>query len=122
MLTADANRHTGRGRPLNDNLLLRKATHDRASEATLVHNNTSGCASIRQCLVGRVRINGETWAPPAAFTGMRETVRGHEHVEGHAVVLATFTPAGAAALFAAPAKTSAKDSAPCENTTTFTVA
>jgi AraC-like DNA-binding protein len=43
---------------------------------------------------GKVRIGGE-WVPPAAFTGPRETLTAHEHHPGHAVLLATFTPAGA---------------------------
>jgi AraC-like DNA-binding protein len=45
---------------------------------------------------GGCRIDGETWAPPAAFTGLRETLRAHEHCREHAVLLATFTPTGAA--------------------------
>jgi hypothetical protein len=35
--------------------------------------------------------------PAAAFTGLHGTLRAHEHAGGHAVLLATFTPAGAAA-------------------------
>jgi AraC-like DNA-binding protein len=46
---------------------------------------------------GAVRINGDEWAPPSAFTGLRETLRAHEHWHEHAVLLATFTPVGAAA-------------------------
>jgi hypothetical protein len=46
---------------------------------------------------GGCRIDGGRWVPPAAFTGLRETLRTHEHCDGHAVLLATFTPAGAAA-------------------------
>lgn len=46
---------------------------------------------------GRVRIDGGAWAPPTAFTGLRETLRAHEHWHEHAVLLATFTPVGAAA-------------------------
>jgi AraC-like DNA-binding protein len=46
---------------------------------------------------GRVRIDGDQWAPPAAFTGLREALRGHEHWHEHAVLLATFAPVGAAA-------------------------
>jgi AraC-like DNA-binding protein len=46
---------------------------------------------------GRCRIDGDQWAPLAAFTGLRGTLRTHEHCHGHAVLLATFTPVGAAA-------------------------
>jgi AraC-like DNA-binding protein len=46
---------------------------------------------------GECRIDGDRWAPPAAFTGLRETLRAHEHCREHAVLLATFTPVGAAA-------------------------
>ena len=46
---------------------------------------------------GRCRIDGDQWAPLAAFTGLRETLRAHEHCHEHAVLLATFTPVGAAA-------------------------
>jgi AraC-like DNA-binding protein len=49
-------------------------------------------------LRGRCRLDGGQWAPPAAFTGLRETLRSHEHCHEHAVLLATFTPVGAAAL------------------------
>jgi AraC-like DNA-binding protein len=49
-------------------------------------------------LRGRVRIEGDGWAPQAAFTGPRDTLRAHDHCEGHAVLLATFTPVGASAL------------------------
>jgi len=52
-------------------------------------------------LRGDCRIDGDRWAPPAAFTGMYDTIRAHEHHD-HAVLLATFTPAGAAALLHAP--------------------
>jgi AraC-like DNA-binding protein len=40
--------------------------------------------------------------PPAAFTGLRETLRTHEHCHQHAVLLATFTPVGAAAFLRPP--------------------
>jgi hypothetical protein len=46
---------------------------------------------------GGCRIDGDRWVPPAAFTGLRETLRAHEHCDGHAVLLATFTPVGATA-------------------------
>ena len=48
------------------------------------------------------RIDGNQWAPPAAFTGLRETLRAHEYCHGHAVLLATFTPAGASAFLRPP--------------------
>jgi AraC-like DNA-binding protein len=51
---------------------------------------------------GRVRLDGHQWAPAAAFTGPRDTSRGHEHCDGHAVLLATFTPAGASAFVHPP--------------------
>src|SRR5260221_6279594 len=44
---------------------------------------------------GACRINEPDWAPAAAFTGPRDTLRAHEPREGHAVLLAMFTPAGA---------------------------
>jgi len=44
---------------------------------------------------GACRINETDWAPPAAFTGPRDTLRAHKHSEGHAVLLAIFTPVGA---------------------------
>jgi hypothetical protein len=37
-----------------------------------------------------------------AFTGLRETLRTHEHCDGHAVLLATFTPTGASAFLRPP--------------------
>jgi AraC-like DNA-binding protein len=46
---------------------------------------------------GRCRIDGDRWVSPAAFTGLRETLRVHEHCDERAVLLATFTPVGAAA-------------------------
>jgi AraC-like DNA-binding protein len=46
---------------------------------------------------GRCRIDGAYLAPKAAFTGLRETSRRHEHSRGNRVLLATFTPVGAAA-------------------------
>ena len=52
-------------------------------------------------LRGVCRIDGDRWAPPAAFTGLYDTVRAHEHHD-HAVLLATFTPAGAAAFLRLP--------------------
>jgi AraC-like DNA-binding protein len=44
---------------------------------------------------GVCRIDGTRLAPPAAFTGPRDVLRAHEHLDGHAVLLATFTPVGA---------------------------
>ncbi len=46
---------------------------------------------------GRCRIDGDQWAPPAAFTGLRQVLSAHEHCHEHAVLLATFTPVGATA-------------------------
>jgi AraC-like DNA-binding protein len=51
---------------------------------------------------GRCRIDGDGWAPAASFTGPREILRAHQHCEGHAVLLARFTPAGAAAFLRPP--------------------
>ncbi len=48
-------------------------------------------------LRGGVRVDGHLCAPPAAFTGPRVTLRTHEHRNNHAVLLAIFTPVGAAA-------------------------
>lgn len=53
-------------------------------------------------LRGRCRLDHDRWAPRAAFTGLRETLRHHEHVEGHAVLLVSFTPVGAAAFLRTP--------------------
>ena len=44
---------------------------------------------------GACRIDGTRFAPPAAFTGPRDILRTHEHLDGHAVLLARFTPVGA---------------------------
>jgi hypothetical protein len=51
---------------------------------------------------GGCRIDGGRWVPPAALTGLRETLRTHEHCHQHAVLLATFTPVGAAAFLRPP--------------------
>jgi AraC-like DNA-binding protein len=51
---------------------------------------------------GACRIDGKQWAPQTAFTGLRETLRAHEHCHSHAVVLATFTPTGASAFLRPP--------------------
>lgn len=51
---------------------------------------------------GSCRIDGGGWAPAAAFTGPREILRTHEHCEGHAVLLATFTAVGATAFLRPP--------------------
>lgn len=48
------------------------------------------------------RAPGHGPMPPAAFTGLWETLRGHEHSAGHAVLLALFTPLGAAAFLRQP--------------------
>ncbi|HWA86180.1 MAG TPA: helix-turn-helix transcriptional regulator [Opitutus sp.] len=46
---------------------------------------------------GRCRLDRHQWAPATALTGLRETVRHHEHFDRHAVVLVQFEPMGAAA-------------------------
>jgi AraC-like DNA-binding protein len=51
---------------------------------------------------GGCRIDGSHWAPMAAFTGLRKTLRAHEHCHEHAVLLATFTPVGATAFLRPP--------------------
>jgi hypothetical protein len=51
---------------------------------------------------GECRIDGGHRVPPAVFTGPRETLRAHDHRDGHAVLLAKFTPAGAAAFLRPP--------------------
>ena len=51
---------------------------------------------------GACRIDGTRLAPPAAFTGPRDVLRTHEHLDGHAVLLATFTPVGAHTFLRAP--------------------
>jgi AraC-like DNA-binding protein len=53
-------------------------------------------------LRGECRIDGGERAPWAAFTGPRETLRAHEHRDGHAVLLAIFTHSGASALLRPP--------------------
>jgi AraC-like DNA-binding protein len=53
-------------------------------------------------LSGECRLSGTERVPVAAFTGPRETLRIHEHCDGHAVFLTTFTPAGAAAFVQPP--------------------
>jgi hypothetical protein len=41
-------------------------------------------------------------APLAAFTGLHDTLRAHEHDSGHSVLIAAFTPVGAAAFLRPP--------------------
>lgn len=53
-------------------------------------------------LRGACQIDGTQLAPLAAFTGPREVLRTHEHRQGHAVLLATFTPVGAHAFLQSP--------------------
>lgn len=48
------------------------------------------------------RATGHGLVPPAAFTGLWETMRGHEHSAGHAVLLAMLTPLGAASFLRQP--------------------
>jgi AraC-like DNA-binding protein len=47
---------------------------------------------------GGCRLDDGRTAPRAAFTGVYETLRGHEHSEDHGVLLTTFSPTGATAL------------------------
>lgn len=49
-------------------------------------------------LRGECVIDGRQRAPRAAFTGVHESLRAHEHRARHTVLLATFTPAGASAV------------------------
>ena len=51
---------------------------------------------------GECHIDGGKLVPPVAFTGLWETLRAHEHHQGHAVLLASFTPAGASAFLRPP--------------------
>lgn len=51
---------------------------------------------------GACRIDEGRPVPLSAFTGLRETLRAHEHFPGHAVLLATFTPVGATAFLRPP--------------------
>jgi AraC-like DNA-binding protein len=51
---------------------------------------------------GACQIDGTQLAPLAAFTGPREVLRTHEHRQGHAVLLATFTSVGAHAFLRSP--------------------
>jgi AraC-like DNA-binding protein len=51
---------------------------------------------------GACQIDGTQLAPLAAFTGPREVLRSHEHRQGHAVLLAMFTPVGAHAFLRSP--------------------
>ncbi|MBC7807911.1 MAG: AraC family transcriptional regulator [Akkermansiaceae bacterium] len=46
---------------------------------------------------GKCRIAGDRSAPQAAFTGLHESLRAHEHYDDHSVLLAIFTPVGASA-------------------------
>jgi hypothetical protein len=51
---------------------------------------------------GACQVDGTQWAPLAAFTGPRDVLRTHEHRQGHAVLLATFTAVGAHAFLRSP--------------------
>jgi AraC-like DNA-binding protein len=68
------------------------------SDAHLPETDAVAAFSFR----GACRINETDWAPAAAFTGPRDTLRAHEHREGHAVLLATFTPVGAYTVVRSP--------------------
>lgn len=54
------------------------------------------------CFRGECRLNEGVQAPRAAINGLWDTVRTHDHSRGHAVVIVTFTPTGAAALLRQP--------------------
>jgi AraC-like DNA-binding protein len=51
---------------------------------------------------GACRGDAGAVVPVSAFTGLRETLRAHQHAQGHAVLLARFTPVGAAAFLRPP--------------------
>lgn len=53
-------------------------------------------------LRGACVIDDAYTAPSAAFTGLHEALRRHEHRDNHAVLLTTFTPMGAAAFSTVP--------------------
>ena len=53
-------------------------------------------------LQGDCRLNGGTRAPVAAVTGLWDSERTHDHGPGNTVVLAQFTPTGAAAFLREP--------------------
>lgn len=50
---------------------------------------------------GGCRADGRV-VPVSAFTGLHQVLRAHEHAQGHAVLLAKFTPVGAAAFLRPP--------------------
>jgi AraC-like DNA-binding protein len=54
------------------------------------------------CFRGTCGLNGGAPAPRAAITGLWDTVRTHDHSGDHAVVIATFTSTGAAAVLQQP--------------------
>ena len=68
------------------------------SDAHLPETDAVAAFSFR----GACRINETGWAPPAAFTGPRDTLRAHQHRDGHAVLLAIFTSVGAYAFVQSP--------------------
>jgi AraC-like DNA-binding protein len=47
---------------------------------------------------GACQLQDQGWAPKAAFTALKETLHAHKHSQHHAVLIATFTPAGASAI------------------------
>lgn len=51
---------------------------------------------------GRCRVDDTRWISSAVITGLRETVRIHDHVDHHSVVIAAFTPVGANAFLRPP--------------------
>lgn len=50
---------------------------------------------------GACQLQNQLWAPRAAFTALKETLQSHTHCDHHAVLIATFTPAGASAILGA---------------------
>ncbi len=53
-------------------------------------------------LRGECRLEGAQRAPRSAITGLRDTVRAHDHSRDHAVLIVRFTAPGAAAIFRQP--------------------
>jgi AraC-like DNA-binding protein len=51
---------------------------------------------------GRCRLDGLQWAPAAALTGIRQSLRVHEHLDKHAVLLVIFEATGASAFLSPP--------------------
>lgn len=67
-------------------------------DSHLPHTGAVAAFSFR----GECVIDNSYVAPPAAFTGLYETIRRHEHRNNHAVLLVTFTSIGASAFSRIP--------------------